>query len=810
GLVKETPTLPKDVIRTYLPGKGLEVPVKRMENESYRLVTDLRSGDIYGNPFWLRGNRLERFKEPASFTKEQKTLIDRLTKEIAPDQIFAVERNLNPRAYGGGKVMSVAEKGKETKYFITIDGHTVPVRVTPIEEHGVRYDVVDGEKVYPVNFNGKEWYFEPATSPFVSKKLAEELANKMDEFESIKDPSALSAPDEQTLMWNKYGRSYIKINDHYIPLIVLYKDWDWYHLVKKDTQQPMTVLLFEPENELFRLETSLDKELREGMRLSKVEAGPSQGIGRQVELPPPKTMPDPPGRGAEWNEFRNARDLEVEGEIIARLETYNVAMAPLSSFIPIATPVVYNNEKWLKEGLLKQIIENLPKKSPLDFRIYKGINFNDAPNFLKPFLFDLIKDYTKAQNQFQKSLEVCQELLTKERIAGTPQGQYLIKLFGLESVLDPEPILLEAVKRLEFISKKGMEFLQKTADWGYENILIVSTDLVPQVGSKKYRSRYMEYVSTNALMFPDDPECRLAIFADAFHLDPTIISGEELVEPKSQVIMHEVTHITSETQDFIEYTRYPKGIIKSGEILLEEYKMKRPLIFKSEGYNNFVTQLALYQNRPDLSRRTVWRETEKNDMLRVNLQISDAEMVMIIIRDFAEGRDFEGVIRVARSLSEELLGDGLMFIVATLSFVFVSYDFEKDAELEMTQEQTTDNPDLKSEVTNEGNHSTTLKREKREVNMAEKSDCLTQSVSNQEINTELIEPITKRSLLNIVEKMNSKIQTFSSQQTGIASVQFTKQQSFLSLVNSSKGESNRMSQNHIHSTNKQKELNLQR
>ena len=67
--------------------------------------------------------------------------------------------------------MSVLEAGKETRYFITLNGQKVPVRVTSIEEHGVRYDVVDGEKIYPVNYNGKEWYFEPATSPFISKEM---------------------------------------------------------------------------------------------------------------------------------------------------------------------------------------------------------------------------------------------------------------------------------------------------------------------------------------------------------------------------------------------------------------------------------------------------------------------------------------------------------------------------------------------------------------------------------------------------------------------------------------------------------------
>ena len=44
----------------------------------------------------------------------------------------------------------------------------VPVRKTTIEGHGVRYDVIEDDKIFPVNFNGEEWYFEASTSPVVS------------------------------------------------------------------------------------------------------------------------------------------------------------------------------------------------------------------------------------------------------------------------------------------------------------------------------------------------------------------------------------------------------------------------------------------------------------------------------------------------------------------------------------------------------------------------------------------------------------------------------------------------------------------
>ncbi len=51
----------------------------------------------------------------------------------------------------------------------------VPVKETVIAEHGVRYDVEFEGILYPVNFNGAEWYFEAVTSPFLGKKVGDKI-----------------------------------------------------------------------------------------------------------------------------------------------------------------------------------------------------------------------------------------------------------------------------------------------------------------------------------------------------------------------------------------------------------------------------------------------------------------------------------------------------------------------------------------------------------------------------------------------------------------------------------------------------------
>ncbi|OTP11176.1 hypothetical protein A5844_001310 [Enterococcus sp. 10A9_DIV0425] len=773
GLVKETPELPKDVIRTYLPGKGLEVSAKRMEDESYLLVTNLKAGDVYGNPFWLRGNQLARFTEPASFTEEQNVLLKRLANEINLDQIFVVEPNLNPNAYGSGKVMSVAEKGKETKYFITMNGYTVPVKVTPIEAHGVRYDVIDGDRFYRVNFNGKEWYFDGALFPFVSKKTADEVMKNIDAFESIKDPSALSAPDERGLMWNSLGRSYIKIHDYYIPLIRLHKNGDRYHLVKKDIHQPMTIWIFDPAIEQFRFETSLEKALREEGRAGQRKTWTSKVTSilkkKKEELPPFSTIPEPPGRGAEWNEFRNTIDIEVDKLPPKEVENDTVRMDPLTKFLPEPRMIVYNNEGFIKGKILDTIIEDLPKDPPLKFRVYKGLDLSKTPDFLQSFVIELAEDYKIARERFQKTLEVLQEVLKKGKIADSPQGQYLIQMCRLQRVVNQEPILLEAVNRLISISKKGIEFLQKTADWGYENILIASSDLVKPPGIREYRSTSRKYIGNMAFIYPADPECRIIILADSYHLDPRLAKGHEINTEKSRTFIHETSHLVSTAVDLVPYDRDIIGRTKTGEVLLEEYKKQRHTMYSSNGFKIFVKSIIIHQNKPGLSLATVWRETIRSDLFRVNLQLSDAEMVSFIIRDFAEGRDFNGVLRKARSLKNSTIGDGSLFAFSAVATNTYTYDnFEKDPELEKEQEQTTDNLDLTGAATNESEQPTTVKREVDSKIMEliedssnrsslnpkdrglENSDTTSHFSSNQQIETEFSKFTEKKSFLDIV------------------------------------------------------------
>ncbi|MGM9903516.1 MAG: QWxxN domain, partial [Enterococcus sp.] len=195
-----SPDLPSGMVKAKLPDGGSEIVVKLVKHHLYASVTDLKTGTVSGRYFVLKGDHLEPFSGSVTFTSEQQALIDRLAiKTNNPSQIIVTEPNVNPRAYGEGPVWTLAYgEGTEMKvdkeeagaeYFVQMNQKLVPIRITAIEGHGVRFDVVEGEKIHPVNYNGIEWYFEGKTSPFISKELAEEVGKKIDDFESIEDPT---------------------------------------------------------------------------------------------------------------------------------------------------------------------------------------------------------------------------------------------------------------------------------------------------------------------------------------------------------------------------------------------------------------------------------------------------------------------------------------------------------------------------------------------------------------------------------------------------------------------------------------------
>ncbi|THE06650.1 hypothetical protein E1H99_12860 [Enterococcus hirae] len=760
---------------------GLEVPVRKVNDQLYMRVTNLKTAEVFGGLFMKKGNRLEAYR-PATFTTEQLKLINLLEAKLDKDQVFVVEVNSNPQAYGTGEITTVEKEGEETKRFIRMKEKLIEVTMTAIKEHGIRLDVYAPHlsKSFPVNFNGIEWFFEATTSPFVAKEVEKKIASMLDKFETHKNPSELSAPDGKGLMRDESGRSYIKISDHYIPLITLEKNGNRYHLVKKDYNESMTILRFDEKNGKFRFETDLErnqaieaiffeeaiisKRRSKGVprkRISRVSdeetPGTSQGVASQMDgnigLPPINQLPsNPPGNSKQWTKLREAIDYQ-EAFIKPKYEDDNVQLGEFSAFLPEKTPIYCNDNEWLKGKFMKCILEDLPSNPKLDFRVYIGLNSDDVPESIKLFRKKLVKNFTKAQETCKTVKEKCGNLLKEAVLAETPEGQYLINLFKLDGLDEQEVILKEIIMRLWSIAKKGEAFLQQTADLAFKNIWIVSTDLIRQPGSQEYRSLYRERIKTEAFVQKLDPECRILIFADAFHLDPSIKEGFQIRPDEHETILHEMTHHVAVSEDIVGYNIIKAGFRRSGEDVINNFISKYPDLLKSLPFKKFVNHLAYSLNKPTISMITVATALEKNPTLRANFQMMDAEMLMTLLRDFADGRPFDERPIVKRSINEEDLGIDSMFTHLAVMSMLGEEVFEKDLQLNKTQEQ------ISTRITD--NTSTEVPGIVRTANWTETTEP-TQILSNRS-SIDLVttktdrgapQPITNNSFLNLV--INSK------------------------------------------------------
>ncbi len=64
-------------------------------------------------------------------------------------------------------------------------------------------------------------------------------------------------------------------------------------------------------------------------------------------------------------------------------------------------------------------------------------------------------------------------------------------------------------------------------------------------------------------------------------------------------------------------------------------------------------------------------------MLRSNFQLMDAEMAMVIIRDIAQGNEFDIRPRFKRSANHSKLGNGFMFMFQVMMHLWNYENLEK-------------------------------------------------------------------------------------------------------------------------------------
>ncbi|MGM9903515.1 MAG: QWxxN domain [Enterococcus sp.] len=842
----------KEVVMAHLPGNGPEIPVKLIKDHLYMRITNLKTVAVAGRYFVLKGNQLEDFRGTATFTPEQLSLIKRLEVKIDdPRKIFVVEPNVNSRAYGEGPVWTLAygegtelkveeEAAEGAKYFIKMKHYLIPIRIKTIESHGVRYDVVDGENIYPVNYNGIEWYFEPQTSPFISKELADEVAKKIDEFESLKDPTTLSPPYERDLMYNEEGRTYIKINNVYIPLILFDRNRMRYHLVKKDIDAPMMVLRFDPNSNKFKMETLKEKvELKVSIQGGSIkrrgkaqtkwksgssneqdssagisqgthEAGPGTSHGSSSGVPHgssagtsqaepststgaiPKVYTRPayipaidfPALPDNWDKWIGLRHAQLLPNRIKIPEDANIDLTKLSEFPPRGEAYYKMDEDSIQKNVYKAINENFPRPIP-KLEVFTGLDSTEIPNSLKLFFERLRDDFKDAQVRFDAAILLFKSLREVEDISSMKEGKYLIEMFKLQNVPEKEAIIRESIKKLYSVADNGRAFLQKSKDLFFQNVWTLSSKLIYDREDLSYYSTVREFIKTEAFTVRYDGECRIFILADAFHLNPKVLPGAHIQPTGYETVMHEVTHIMSDADDLLRYGLVRRGLRKNGKRTLDYYDNKYPNIIKedSEQLKHYRDHLAIVLSSPNLTVKMVSDALEVNHTLRVHFQLTDAEMLMTILRDLVEGRAFDDIFRAKRESDKEhdekkndpfetikeQLGTGDLFALQALIYTIGFINFEREVQQSKTQEKTTDIPEPTNTQTT--NSPTTGNRNKREIASAtiesaesttnqsllklinqsiERSNYPNHFVSDQPVRTELRKNISKRSSLNLV------------------------------------------------------------
>lgn len=750
----------KSYVTARLAKDGPEVRVKRMPNNLYLRVSDLRNGDVSGKYFTLRGDQLREFEGPATFTPRQKVVIQRLSRTLDVDQVFVEEPNLNPKAYGEGNVFTFKKRDGQRVSVLQMDGHMIPVEITVLKKHGVRYDVSDGEQLLPVNFNGIEWYFEPPTSPIVMKSVEINVTNRINQFEALWDPSILSPPDERGLMWNMDGRSYIKINDRYLPLILLDKEVDRYHLVKKDFLETMTVLRFDPINHSFRFESELEKQtidiqnqIRRTGAADKSLPGTSSDVAgsSQEGTAPSQLLPNTPGRWKEWNEIRQA--VVVGTDPLPRVTDKNVECKKLTAFIPEPQIEVILDEKSTQIAISKGI-EMMYHSQPVDYQVFSGLDISKVPDYLKPYFKEMSDGFFEAINYFKTTKERCIELLKLNNIAETPEGKYAAEMFDMYLIENREPYLKEIFKRLLTVAEKGERFLRQSADWGFKNIWIVSTELAKSETTQAFYSKVEAIPKAYAFILSHDPECRIIFIADTNHIDPDYMPKMQIsVDPK-ETLIHETTHIVAMAYDVIpSYPYMVSGYSKSGVDVRNQYFKKYTGFFKTNQFTRYVDQLADYQQSPTLSEEAVILAEKSDAMMSMNIQILDAETLMIMIRDVALGNPFNKrpVNQRPKLLKRDLSNNqnkpkinGEMLVTLALMNSGQFHTAERNSELTITQKQsvkTTTSPLTISKT----NQNKPLQKKRRINKLVGFSTKISGFVNGGQVNT----PAKKKSDLNL-------------------------------------------------------------
>lgn len=189
-------------------------------------ATLLQNNDLKVKPKINTKRGLASHHRPApALLRSTGALITRCQIKLEANQEGREVKNLNPDAYGRGRVYEVA--ATDTDYsqpvyqrYVMMDEKKVAVRLNVMPGRGVKYEIFNQRAPktgYALAFDQGRWQLQsPTTRQITSSVLASITANRADPGCREAD---LSAPDDRGLQWTSDNKSYLRVRGAYVRVI---------------------------------------------------------------------------------------------------------------------------------------------------------------------------------------------------------------------------------------------------------------------------------------------------------------------------------------------------------------------------------------------------------------------------------------------------------------------------------------------------------------------------------------------------------------------------------------------------------------
>ncbi|XTZ39719.1 hypothetical protein ACQYRI_06945 [Salmonella enterica] len=369
----------------------------------------------------------------------------------------------------------------------------------------------------------------------------------------------------------------------------------------------------------------------------------------------------PPTSGKEfyWRKIRNAR------------------RKPMPVFLPINMATIHRQSAFLPEPQLwfdelffvnhKITLSMHARYQQYPWRAYAGTaqpSADEVPPWIVHIRQEIVRHAEMSLQTFENVNNRLRYLELDVNLIETDVGKYLSGMLGTQQ----SEILIEACIRLKKNVRRSYEFLTAAKDIDFSNFVIISSDLIPVPGEVATYKSLLDINDLNrfpyASVFFTDPESRVFIYADVFGPYGRA-SGLNAVSVLTEDITHEVTHLSSYTEDVFHFSVPAAGTHFTAkdyrqqcltELNSKDQETNIPFITEKRSFQKFWESIQIAQGEAiELDAAAMVDAILADPMLLANLMMTDAEINSIIIRDLAADRPFDSAITNLQGEPEDVI-----------------------------------------------------------------------------------------------------------------------------------------------------------